>query len=56
MVGIAQLVRALVCGSRGRGFKSLCSPQQCTGPVFTGPFFVPGLIFNLELGTWNVEL
>ena len=27
MVGIAQLVRALDCGSRGRGFESLYPPQ-----------------------------
>ena len=27
MVGVAQLVRALGCGPRGRGFESLHSPQ-----------------------------
>ncbi len=27
MVGIAQLVRALDCGSRGRGFETLYPPQ-----------------------------
>ena len=27
MVGVAQLVRALDCGSRGRGFKSHHSPK-----------------------------
>ena len=29
LVGIAQLVRALDCGSRGRGFESLYPPQIC---------------------------
>ena len=28
MVGIAQLVRALVCGTRGRGFKSHYPPKE----------------------------
>ena len=28
MVGVAQLVRALGCGPRGRGFKSHRSPQK----------------------------
>ena len=29
MVGVAQLVRALDCGSRGRGFESPNPPQFC---------------------------
>lgn len=28
MAGLAQLVRALVCGTRGRGFKPHISPQE----------------------------
>ena len=28
MVSIAQLVRASDCGSEGRGFETLCSPQE----------------------------
>ncbi len=28
MVDVAQLVRALVCGTRGRGFESLLPPQR----------------------------
>ena len=28
MVGVAQVVRALGCGPRGRGFESLHSPQD----------------------------
>ena len=34
MVGIAQLVRALDCGSGGRGFDSRCPPfTECRSPV-----------------------
>jgi hypothetical protein len=39
MVVVAQLVRALVCGSRGRGFKSPLPP--ILSPVHSGLFFYP---------------
>ena len=32
--GVAQLVRALVCGTRGRGFDSPLSPQKAGFPAF----------------------
>ena len=38
MVGIAQLVRALVCGTRGRGFKSHY-PPKVKGLAQARPFF-----------------
>ena len=38
-MGIAQLVRALVCGTRGRGFKSHY-PPKVKGLAQARPFFV----------------
>ena len=39
MVNVAQLVRALDCGSKGRGFESHLSPQKAvrslTGSLFS---------------------
>ena len=43
MVGIAQLVRALVCGTRGRGFKSHY-PPKVKGLAQARPFFVACLL------------
>ena len=39
MVVVAQLVRASVCGTEGRGFESHHPPIK-KGLVFTRPFFV----------------
>ena len=39
MVRVAQLVRALDCGSKGRGFKSHRAPLK--GHPFGWPFFLP---------------
>ena len=54
MVAVAQLVRALDCGSRGRGFES---PQ----PPSTNPHesrfhvgFLFGLVFNIYLQSFTV--
>ncbi len=35
MVDVAQLVRALDCGSRGRGFESHLPPCQKQNPLIT---------------------
>ncbi len=48
MVGVAQLVRALDCGSRGRGFKSHLSPKKGENRKIFAFFLIlipwPGLI------------
>ena len=46
MVGIAQLVRALVCGTRGRGFKSHY-PPKVKGLAQARPFFVEQYVASL---------
>ena len=42
MVGVAQLVRAPVCGIGGRGFEPLLPPQLFQGVPQGLPFFVSG--------------
>ena len=39
MVNVAQLVRALDCGSKGRGFESHLSPQHREKVYFSDPGF-----------------
>ena len=50
VAGVAQLVRAPVCGTRGRGFKSPHSPHMCASG---------GMVDALVLGTsgqpWGFE-
>ena len=44
MVDVAQLVRALVCGTRGRGFESHLPPKENETSQFSlRCFFVPSL-------------
>ena len=44
MESIAQLVRASVCGTEGRGFEPLYSPQVLKKPLYTKGFFLcPGI-------------
>lgn len=48
MVIVAQLVRALVCGSRGRRFEPGLSPKKTLlnrGVLFYKPFAVNGIFF-----------
>ena len=44
MVDVAQLVRALVCGTRGRGFETHLPPLKC--PFF---FIERGIFFTDEI-------
>ena len=39
MVNVAQLVRALDCGSKGRGFESHLSPQKAVRSLTSSLFF-----------------
>ena len=48
MVVVAQLVRALVCGTRSRGFESRLPPKT-TGLVYARPFLVEVIKF-LNIG------
>ena len=41
MVNVAQLVRALDCGSKGRGFESHLSPTEGCSFIDEQPFFRP---------------
>ena len=43
MVGIAQLVRASVCGTEGRGFESRYPPLTAPGGSDRGILFTPRL-------------
>lgn len=44
MVAVAQLVRALVCGTRGRGFDSLQPPKELS--VKAALFFCQSVRFS----------
>ena len=48
MVNVAQLVRALDCGSKGRGFESHLSPTEGCSSIDEQPFF--GLRALIESG------
>ena len=48
MVNVAQLVRALDCGSKGRGFESHLSPQKAVRSLTSSLFF--GLRTLIESG------
>lgn len=50
MASVAQLVRALVCGAGGRGFKTHRSPQV-KYPIGTDGVFYLGLV---QLGVWQM--
>ena len=58
---VAQLVRALVCGTRGRGFKSPQSPHFAGAPEQSGAFLrrhKPSLApaWALALGALGLEI
>ncbi len=46
MVDVAQVVRALDCGSRGRGFESHPPPCIMDSGVKLPEFFLPRIILN----------
>ena len=46
MVGVAQLVRALVCGTKGRGFESHLPPPK---KAPKGAFFVLKDLFTIYI-------
>ena len=47
MAGVAQLVRALDCGSGGRGFETHHSPHN-DNPTKVGFLFIASLDFELD--------
>ncbi len=52
MADVAQLVRALDCGSGGRGFETHHSPQRKHPGACLGVFFGTLYGLNARLGLW----
>jgi hypothetical protein len=53
MVVVAQLVRALDCGSRGRGFESRLPPETKKALV---NYLYKGFLFSYELGIMSYPI
>jgi|SaaInlStandDraft_1057018.scaffolds.fasta_scaffold04106_3 hypothetical protein len=53
MVVVAQLVRASVCGTEGRGFETHLPPRK--SPVYPGFFFDKNLEFKFQENKCCIE-